>query len=565
MVISALSQYFLNPLGLAALLGLVPVIIFYLVKPKPEEVMMPPIRFFLEQRESGRIKSALEKILRNLLLLFHLLVVALIAVAIANPFIMADETPDRAVLVLDRSASMNPEFDEAKSFIKQNLGQKNTLIVVDNDVEIALENVAPSQVKSYLSGLEPVDTETDMVSGLETAQRFRGSVVVASDFDQTMTSERVDSLMESISAERPVEIMQPNQENSWGIVGVEPGRTSSVHVKNFGDTATDIEVTTQGATKTVNVEPGSVRTVSFRTRPGKNTVRLNDDGFRPDNTAYISIPPEKKYEVFMISDSGNRYFAKATELINFTSIQTREPPVSSLPSADVYVVGNAPNVLPRTLSGIEDKVRNGKSAIVFAQDSVFGEMESLPVENIGERKQVAVEFEKPRRINIGTTGVFAANVTGSSMAEPGHALVRASHGRGEILFYNIDNRDFRTDFLYPVFWKNVYSEMLGREDTETLNVKTGENIDEAHVETPSGESLSGTVELEQAGFYNTSSGVYAANLESARESGLEKVQLDSVNEAEGQTRKGVRQYLSALLVLLLLLEMLYLYRTGDIR
>ncbi|MFB6204606.1 MAG: BatA domain-containing protein [Candidatus Nanohaloarchaea archaeon] len=566
MVLNQLSHYFLNPVGLAALLGILPVIVFYLVKPKPEEVMMPPLRFFQEQRESGRIRSALEKILKNLMLLFHLFVVALIAVAIANPFVMAEETPENAVLVLDRSASMKPGFQQAKNFIRQNLGQKNTLVVVDNDVQVALENVAPSQVREYLAGLEAVDTETDIVSGLKTAQGYRGSMVVASDLDQTTTSGKAEPLLTSISAQRPVEVMHVSHQNSWGIVGVEPGKTSSIKVKNFGETTAQVDVTVQDVTKTVSIGSGAVTAVSFRTGPGKNIVTLEDDGFRPDNTAYISIPPANQFEVFVISDTGNRYFAKAAELINFTSVEVEQPPISSLPEADVYVVGNAPNVLPKTLSSVEEKVRNGKSAIVFAQETVFSEMDSLPVRKTGGRRKVSVEFQEPRRINVGQTSVFQVNLTrGDSLSQPDGALVHASLGKGEMVFYNIENQDFRADFLYPVFWKEIYSQLLGRQDVETLNVETGETIQASRIETPAGETRSGTVEVQRSGFYNTSSGVYAANMESPSESSLDDTSAELEDAAEGKTRKGLRTRLSGVLLLLLLTEMLYLYRTGDIR
>ena len=82
---SVLSNYFLEPTGFLALAALIPLIIFYLVKPKPDEKMMPSIRFFMQDRKEGKVKQDSSKILQKLMLIYHILVVATVAAAIANP------------------------------------------------------------------------------------------------------------------------------------------------------------------------------------------------------------------------------------------------------------------------------------------------------------------------------------------------------------------------------------------------------------------------------------------------------------------------------------------------
>lgn len=548
-----LGQYFLSPIGLLGLLGLVPLIIFYLVRPKPEERIMPSIQFFMANRDSGRIKSAIERLLQNLLLLVHILFIVGLAAAIANPFIMAQETPDDTVIVLDRSASMADNWRQSKSFVRSNLGETNTLVVVDNEVTVPLERVSASRIRSYISGLEVEDVRTDIVSGLKTAQGYEGTLVVASDLDQTLTNDETASLLESVSAQRPVRTMRVSEYNSWGIVGMEPGKNTSIDIQNFRDENVTITVTKNQASIEVDIPAEQVRTIDFRTEPGRNTVELESDGFETDNTAYVSIPREREFHAVIIGE--NRYLEKATELINFTTVESVTPPAGNLPEADIYVVAS-PETLPSTVAEIERNVGEGDSLVIF-NTAPLAEFESLPVEVTGSVEETGVEFHEPRRIGIGETGVLQANRTaGVSLSEPDHALVKASYGDGEVVFYNIDDTDFQADFLYPVFWKEMYADLVERPSIGELNRRTGERI--------SAVSSSGTAELTRAGFYNTSSGIYAVNLLSSDESFAEEASLES-RGGEGESPQSMRSWFLALLIMLALMETGYLYYAGDLR
>lgn len=550
--LSVLDQYFLSPVGLVALLGLIPLIIFYLVRPKPEEMIMPSIRFFMENRDSGRIKSAIERLLQNLMLLVHILFIAGIAAAIANPYIMAHETPEETVIVLDRSASMSNNWRQAKSFVRSNLGETNTLVVVDNDVTVPLERVSASRVRSYISGMEVEEVRTDIASGLETAQAYQGSLIVASDLDQTISNTDAAAMLDSMSARRDVRTLRVTEENSWGIVGMEPGRNTSIDIENFQDENVTVTVTKNQASIELEIPPEEVRTINFRTDPGMNTVKLESDGFAPDNTGYVSIPRDRTFKTVIIGE--NRYLEKATSLINFTSVETVTPP-TNLPDADIYVAVSS-NILPNTVNEIEQNVREGDSLVIF-NTAPLDQFDSLPVKITGDGVDADVEFQEPRRVSIGDTRMLQANVTaGDSLSEPDSALVKADYGSGEVVFYNIDDRDFQTDFLYPVFWKEMYAELVERPSIGELNRKTGERLDVL--------SASGVSELDRTGFHNASNGVYAANLLDRDESFSEEASTYSGREA-GESPQSVRNWFAAALILLALIETGYLYYTGDLK
>ncbi|MFB6215450.1 MAG: BatA domain-containing protein, partial [Candidatus Aenigmatarchaeota archaeon] len=81
-ITNTLSKYFLQPEGLLALAALIPLLIFYLIQKKPEQQIMPSMMFFMRDKKSGKARQAFRTLLRNWLLLLHILLIAGFAAAI---------------------------------------------------------------------------------------------------------------------------------------------------------------------------------------------------------------------------------------------------------------------------------------------------------------------------------------------------------------------------------------------------------------------------------------------------------------------------------------------------
>jgi len=86
----ALQDVFLSPIGLAALAVAVPLVVLYLIRPDPSEVELPTFRFLLEEKRQDATTPLLERLSRSLLLLLQLLVVLLLAVSLATPYVPVD-------------------------------------------------------------------------------------------------------------------------------------------------------------------------------------------------------------------------------------------------------------------------------------------------------------------------------------------------------------------------------------------------------------------------------------------------------------------------------------------
>lgn len=559
------SQYFLNPYGFLAALGLIPLLIFYLIKPQPKQQIMPSMMFFMKDKNKGKVSQALQTLFRNLLLLFHILFIIGLAAAVAQPFFEGLQQPDNGVIVVDRSASMSNDLSNAKNFANSNLAEENTLIVVGREVTVPMEEASAGQVKSYINGLNSRNVETDIGGGLESAQNYEGQVVVASDLDQTINSREIRQIIDQLKQTRNVKIMDANTDNSWGIVDVKPGEgNSTVDIQNFKEDPIQVGLRTDQGSKQINIDSNSVETVTVQTDTGTNTVELEEDGLEADNKAFISIPEDQQFDVLYIGDRRNPYFSKAVELISFTDISYEAPPVDGDLDADVYVVGQTDNILEGTAKEIESQVESGSGLIMFAQNDLrdIG-FSSAP--NVGNKEEKSVEIVKPVRASLGNTNVHTTNgFSGESYSEPRNAVMKKDLGEGKVVFYNVEDSDFNKDFMYPIFWKNILSDLTERPSANELNIQTGQTISDSEIIKPDGETVSGEITAVQSGYYNTSKHVYAANLESEDESFTEELDVGS-EQIETQMEERNMQHMAAiLLAILAMLELLYLLRLGDI-
>ena len=98
-----------NPAGLYALIGLLILIIIYLIKPKPLQKTIPSLIFLTKDKGKSKKESFFQKLIRDFLLIFHFLLIAILAASAAQPFFFTDKdiNKDHTVIVLDISASMN--------------------------------------------------------------------------------------------------------------------------------------------------------------------------------------------------------------------------------------------------------------------------------------------------------------------------------------------------------------------------------------------------------------------------------------------------------------------------
>ncbi|MBI4149750.1 BatA domain-containing protein [Candidatus Woesearchaeota archaeon] len=529
-----IAAHFLNPFGLYALLSLIPLILLYLIRPKPKRQTIPSLMFFFRNREKSRLNSFLRYISRNLLFLMHFLAITLLAIAIATPYILERQkiTTESTAIVLDVSASMQAKeglstrFEQAKDAAKDALGKRNTLVIAGATAELLAKDQSSSEVENIIDSLKPKDTPTALGEAILLAGDSidRGKVVVISDFiatgsDPLIAKKLIEAkgiIVEFIDVASPAE--------NIGIIDLIVNEENSVaYIKNYNNEPASATVSILDISKRLELAPGSIETFHFTTPPGTTELRLNaDDDFSVDNIAYISAPEKKKIKALLITNNkeSNLYYALISS--PRISLEVVEPPIVPHIAHDLVIVSNvqARLLLKETINEISDAVAAGSGAIIVAQDdlSAIEWEELLPVALSGSKggetkitKQIVNKYTED--IIFGSTRAYlqTSSASGSVIAsaqDNSSLIVSKEMGKGKVLYYGIFDSEssFRTTPWYPIFWDNMARFLVGREDISQLNKPTG--------------SFIGTERHDDAGMVNLQTRTVAFNLLNEKESNV---------------------------------------------
>lgn len=595
---------FLNPLGLLALLSLVPLIILYIIKPDPRRLEIPTLDFLPNFQEEGGSNPVIERLRRNLLLLIQLLVLILISLAIAGPFVQVSKSAqvDNTVIVLDASASMATEsgggtrFSQAVGDARGEITTTTSVIVSDYSARSVVESGGAGEARGALDTVSVSDAEGDLRSAISQAislAKGDGRIVVLSDFaDQTDWRSAVQSAR---AQDIPVALQQYSGggEDNVGIVSMSfQSNTVTVGVRNYGDSSVSREVSFGGQSRTLDLEAGDVGSASFSVPAGGGVVQLSPgDSFPTDDEAYVSGHPETTIQVLMITNDRNDFMHTAFSSMPEVDVRVEEPPVGSLGQPNVVVFSNVDQgrLLGRTVRDARERVAGGAGVVVQAQtdlDDLESRYGNLLIADVGEPttggspQKVAedeitrgIEFSPPQQYLEGSLSGGRALVNMSD-GSPLIAVGRVGDGAAMYYGYIEQASEFKYNYLYPVFWKRALYYLTGRERLSSMNRQTGETLSFANrvtVDTPEGTATGSTIVMRDAGFYSTGSRRVAANLVSAAESDVASESIDEsgAGAGSGETRsETVPQELTPLVALLALGfvagELLFLRYRGDI-
>jgi hypothetical protein len=545
-----IEQTFLQPLGLLGLLGLVPLIIFYLVKPKPKEEVMPSMAFFTEEKRESKVRNALSTLKRNKLFLLHVFFICFLALAIANPTVRGFESDGNSVILLDASASVSDNRQQIQDFALSHLGDTNTVIAASNDPEILVRDASTERARSAINNYEVKSEGTDLVSALELARNYDGRIVLASDMAHTSTNQELEPVLNEIASERNVKAININHENAHGFFDLEIEKgTAAVTVRNFLDENRTLEISSDRVSKEVDIGSLSSTTADFNLSPGTHELVLPPDELAEDNKMYVSIPEEDEINVARLGEE-SRYFEEAVKSIEFASYSEEFSE-----DADVYFIGENYDIDQK----VEQEIDDSSSAVIL--ESRGDETRFASVENYSGTTETEVQVSQDLATSF-TSTIDSFDVIGEALAEPQEALVLSDNEK--VLLYNVEDRKFGETLVYPVFWKNIIQRMTEVKGAEDLNMRAGQTREFDAPVNFRGNKLSGNVELDQVGFYRGQE-AYAVNLLNPEESTPHINDIDSRKDIGQEPGKDPTQkYLSALLALVAVLEITFLSRRGEI-
>jgi len=340
-----------------ALLGLAPVIVFlYFLKLRRSEHVISSTLLWRKSIDDLRANAPFQRLRRNLLMILQLLVVALLVLALARPFLAASPVKGRsAILLIDNSASMNvadeggrTRLERAKELARDIASQVHAgpigagrrpglarAMVVSFGARAVIRSSFSDDRRALhraIAAIEPTDTGTRFREALLVALAAARSadmpeIVVLSDGAFPPEPSLPDAAGQGVPM-RYVSV--GSSADNAGIVAlsvrrlVEGGRGFEVFaaVHNYGSaplrTTADLYLGDRLLdARQVEVPPETGRGVLFRhyqEETGVLKLKLNlDDGLAADNTAWAVVGEQRLIKGLLVSE-GNFFLEKALAL-----------------------------------------------------------------------------------------------------------------------------------------------------------------------------------------------------------------------------------------------------------
>ncbi len=622
-----INDHFNNRTGLYTLLSIIPLIIIYLLRPRPKKLRIPSLMFLFDLERKKRL-NIFRKFLKDPLFFIQLLVLILVSLAIAAPFIMANEEAGggSTVIILDASGSMqaktalgSTKFDDALGQAQNFLSAKNTIIMAESVPLMVMQDAPSGSASDALKKLKAKATETDLSSAILLGRRVLpegGRIVVFSDFTSWIGDD--PSVAKALAEANGITVdfvTISGRTDNIGIVNgwFNGGNDYTIVVKNFNSQAADvgIDVTTDSTnvlSSTLHLNGDSSQNfVISNLASGTTKISISSDDALPlDNNAYVIIPSSVKHNLLYITDNAKSPPVVALGLIPFTTVTKTS--TKNIPSMSGYSIVFVGSTLPSdAIQSLSDYVRGGGNAVIIASPALK-DMDLLPVTLGSISNATSLDVVLPSIITDGididtiqVTKHFNAQAKpGSvSLVEGGDGSVMLAYwkfGKGTVLYSGLADpvaeniseniydplnpniwNDFHSHADYPLFWKQMLEWITGSLGVSEYNAKTGQFIKlpaTETVKTPSDTVTTDLLLLDEVGVYHLPDKDVAVNLYDETESNLAGAGITlAANQTAAQIPynielKPVRKYLDIYLIIagmfLVFLELYYLHWRGEL-
>ena len=617
---------FANPIALLALSSIIPIVILYLIKPKPKDVKIPSLMFILDLgRKEHKYQTMLKKFIRDPLMLMQLLFLILLALAMASPYLVVTETvrADHTVIVLDASASMQAtgsstpgtsRFDLAKNVAEQFSSGKTSIILAKNVPIVALAGGSRSDAKAVLQRVKPGATTSGIGNAIILAKSMikeeNGAIVVISDFSGIDVTDDSISTSKMLANAAGIDVTFKQVGNDADNIGIVYGKLERkgdkyeyiCNIKNYMDRAQTVPIEVFRNSKKIlsdskTIPPHSTDLFALADlQPGATVIVLkHGDSLDVDDRAYIAIPEIVERNVLFISENKNPPAKIALSSLSDTECSIVKPPVlPSFGDYDIVVVGNITkdSLLPGTFNDLASFASSGGELVILASDDL-GEIDTnnlLPVQISGKAGSTVlntemvseyigdVAFEDVSVIKHLRAGRVDEAVTNVVAGDGSPMLSYRRQGDGTVVYFGFSEgdsswNDFHTRRDYPIFWWQITDWMSGVLEIGAYNVKTGRTYPLAGRQeaiTPSGPVTTDNLLFDEVGGYQVGDMAIAANLYDPDESDLSMNAMSvAVRNLEPDTvrakvEKDLWAFLTVLVMLLAGLELYYLRARGEL-
>lgn len=582
-----------TPLALIALVSVIPLIILYLLRPKPLQVHVPSLMFLMNiQEEKKRFYTSITKLIKDPLFLIQLLVLILLALAAAAPFIESQQSlsGDHTVLIIDASASMQTDnrFNEALSKARDYVSKKNTIILAENVPVVVLENDGSSAAFETLSSLRPrgvvADLSASIGAGMRSLSKDGGRIIVISDFAHWDGDDPVNTknLAESYGPNVGFFIVGSSTGNVGiirGEVTVKDGSyTYTGLVKNYNSGRESVTLNIlhgDGNTQDISLSVPARDTKQFKVtnlRSGITEVKIAaSDSLMADNVAYISIPHSSSKQMLVVSDNKKLPSHIALSLMPGVITKQLEGVPAELTGYSIIVIANKQRVLTSNeITSLNTYIRDGGNVVFVASEAMAANRTStefqslLPVStgNIfkpekGTTLKLLQDTRLSEDIKFNEVAVHTyLNVsprrdttTLISTVTNVPVFVYGTLGKGTIVYMGLNDdmgdeawNNFHNLPEYPVFWLKLAGWLGGTGSLGDYNLKTGAVsilAREQEIQTPGGLQTTKRVYYDETGVYTVAGKSIAVNLYNDRESDTTHIGHDVIERSKSRDAPNI--------------------------
>jgi len=591
---------FALPLGLFALLVLVPFIILHLIRPRPKKLELPSLMFFIRRQGRNVVFSIFTALIRDALFLVSAGIILSLLLVPSQPSHIrtVDVAAANTAIVLDTSASSQAmegktsRFETAVSQASRSLGSKNAIILADARPRVFAKELSASEAERMLRTIKPSDTATRLGDAMLLAGEAlagSGRVVVVSDLDSTAGTDIKTAAAALASRGIAVSFVTTakNKLSNIGFVDLIPDEiASTAYIRNFGDEQKTVKLAYGSTTKDIVLAPNGLEPIKIPTTPGITELKLETgDAFAVDDVLRIVSPNAEKLRVLLITNSKSRYLESALTASPRIALEVSEPPIISKNDYDVYVIDsvNPKEVLPGSFDDILQRVKKGAGAVIVAQDDIasipYNGLLPVTVEDIKDSGTARIDHETELISNIEFSDVrrypFAKPREGAltlvSAQDDSALFVLKQENAGEIAYLGLN--DASTWHLtpdYPIFWQRLLRHLAAWSDMESSNRKAGTTV-QGEAIAPDKTKSDGILTLDKAGIWQLNGLSVAVNLLDSKESSLALVNVPGAVEDAGMLEKATEEQplvweplLLWIAAILLVAELIILKLRGDI-
>lgn len=535
---------------LLGFLGLLPIIILlYILKLRRTQVVVPSTMLWRKSLQDLTANAPFQRLRSNLLMFLQLLILALLAVALARPFVQATgSSGETFCVIVDASASMQTR---EKGGTRLDLAREEARAMVDEmasgDRMMIVSFSHNTKVQCRLTADRlTLRRAIDAIASSDAVGAVRDALLLANSLMPTepglqvvlFSDGRLADMNETSTFSAPLSYVRVGEtrENA-GIVSFrertapndETKRQTFLLVHNENDAELDTTLSLYFDDQVLGVEsvvvpPESAREVLFAHGDlGAGVLRAQldiDDALAVDNQAWLTLKPPTAVKTLLVSDpqaNSGYYLQRALALERRVELSTIDPAAyTPNDDFDLTVFNGA------TSTGIP----GGTVVYINTLPPIDGMAETGTMENLSvlnfAREHPVMRYLNPAllKVSTATRATLPSGALTLITATEGPLVADVSRGNQRMLWvaFDLAQSDWPWNLSFPLFFQNLVSWVPRAAADSTQGVAAGApititappEIAEVTVTRPDGATTSVSLAANGTSFYGETetAGIY---------------------------------------------------------